>query len=163
VKSCFSTSFLVFHHMSASVKRRQLDRNQLVMRLFEIIFEIFFCGREGEALQPFPVSLIWRGAIHSEEALNYFSVINSHREIRGTSIHSAFPESSWIFNGWRRLYFTRLSLFLLSAVRRNYHHYSVIKMLVTYMFGRIEGSLATRLNLYSPSRLARIPSFSFSR
>lgn len=47
MKSCFSMSFLVFHHMSASIKRRQLDRNQLAMRLFQIIPEIFSVeGRE---------------------------------------------------------------------------------------------------------------------
>jgi len=113
---CSSMKFLVFHCINASVKRRQLDRNQSVMRLIEIIPEIF--SVEKRMLQP--VSLFWRAAIHSEEALNYFSVINSHREIRGTFIQSPLSRPLWIFSEWRCLNFTMLSLFPLSAVRRNY-------------------------------------------
>lgn len=55
-----SMRFLVFHRLSPSVKPRELDRNQLVMRLIEIIPEIFFLveGGERESVTTVPGVLI---------------------------------------------------------------------------------------------------------
>lgn len=118
--------FLVFHRVSPSVKRRQLDRDQLVMRLIEIIPVIFSVGGGAERRYNRSRCPYSDESIHCEEALNYFPVINSHHEIRGTYhsfslpwlAHYEFSASGDVFILQCYRHF-RYPL----SVRRNYRHY----------------------------------------